>query len=370
MAKKYTQEEIENILSDNGIILLSPYINSTTKLKMKCSCGKIFEKTWKIMNKNKKFKCNDCIKKEQVKAQTMSYEIAKQKVEERGYKLLTLKEDYIKASIKNKIQCPNGHIYEQILLDLFKGHGCKKCASKINGDRRKLNFEEVKNKINNLGWELLSENYNRVDDKLKIRCKKCNNIFYSSFHNLQKGSGCPHCYKQERGKSSIISYEERLLYVNSFGYDIITPEQDYKNGEHKVTLRCPKGHLYEAKLHDFYIGNRCPKCRESKGERKVREFLKTQNLKYIEQYKFEDCKAQTFLPFDFYLPDYNCCIEYDGKQHYKPSSFYGGVDSFIGAKVRDTIKNIYCEQNNIKLIRIPYWDYKNIEKILNKELFK
>ena len=74
------------------------------------------------------------------------------------------------------------------------------------------------------------------------------------------------------------------------------------------------------------------------------------------------------MPFDFYLPDYNTCIEYDGELHYKAVDYFGGDDALMNTKCRDEIKTQYCKENNIKLIRIPYWEFDNIEEILNREL--
>lgn len=73
------------------------------------------------------------------------------------------------------------------------------------------------------------------------------------------------------------------------------------------------------------------------------------------------------MPFDFYLPDYNTCIEYDGELHYKAVDYFGGDDALSNTKCRDEIKTQYCKENNIKLIRIPYWEFDNIEEILNRE---
>jgi hypothetical protein len=74
------------------------------------------------------------------------------------------------------------------------------------------------------------------------------------------------------------------------------------------------------------------------------------------------------LKFDFYLPDYNYCVEYDGELHYQVSRYCGGFDKFVDGIIRDTVKNEYCKKNNVKLIRIPYWDFNRIEEILKKEL--
>ena len=77
--------------------------------------------------------------------------------------------------------------------------------------------------------------------------------------------------------------------------------------------------------------------------------------------------------FDFYLPDYNLFIEYDGEQHYRPVRFHGNDLSTTQAEFeeqqkRDKIKNKYCEDNNIHLLRIPYWETKNIETIITNHL--
>ena len=73
------------------------------------------------------------------------------------------------------------------------------------------------------------------------------------------------------------------------------------------------------------------------------------------------CKNILPLPFDFYLPDYNICIEYNGRQHYEPIKKWGGVDSLNEIKKRDKIKMEYCKLNNIPLIIIKYNDI-----VLNK----
>lgn len=71
------------------------------------------------------------------------------------------------------------------------------------------------------------------------------------------------------------------------------------------------------------------------------------------------------MRFDFYLPDYNCCIEYDGISHYKPNEYgsWNTEESVKDTQYRDKVKDDYCSTHNIKMIRIPYWDYD----ILNKD---
>ena len=61
-------------------------------------------------------------------------------------------------------------------------------------------------------------------------------------------------------------------------------------------------------------------------------------------------------------------IEYDGIQHFEPKDFFGGEESFSKLKEHDSIKSNYCMENNIRLLRIPYFQYEEIENILENEL--
>ena len=142
----------------------------------------------------------------------------------------------------------------------------------------------------------------------------------------------------------------------------------YINNAEKLKIKCNKGHVFYMAFSTYISGHRCPICNISKGEKRITEILDKYDVEYITQKSFDDCKFKNKLPFDFYLPSYNILIEYDGKQHYEIVEHFGGLDGFILTKIRDTIKDIYCKDNDIKLIRIPYWDFDNIENIINKEL--
>jgi len=89
-----------------------------------------------------------------------------------------------------------------------------------------------------------------------------------------------------------------------------------------------------------------------------------------EKKKFESCvnKNNNKLPFDFYLNDYNICIEYDGQHHFQIVSKYGGEDFFKKVQDHDVIKTKWCLENNIKLIRMPYKKKNKIFKILSTEI--
>lgn len=148
----------------------------------------------------------------------------------------------------------------------------------------------------------------------------------------------------------------------------------YVNSHTKLLWMCNNGHKWEAKPSDIKnLNHWCPVCNESLGERKLRIFFDSNNIKFIREKKFNDCRGEMRMhSFDFYLPKYNSLIEYDGKQHYMPVNFCGCSDedaqkTYIKLKNNDMIKNKYCLNNNIKLIRIPY-TIKNVEEYLNEQL--
>ena len=111
----------------------------------------------------------------------------------------------------------------------------------------------------------------------------------------------------------------------------------------------------------------CGCINESKGSRKIKEILEENNIKYIQEkrfasFKFED--SGKLARYDFFLPEYDCLIEYDGVQHFKQGNgIYDNELKFKKTQEHDTIKNEWAKQNGYRLIRIPYTHLDNI--ILN-----
>lgn len=102
----------------------------------------------------------------------------------------------------------------------------------------------------------------------------------------------------------------------------------------------------------------------SNGEFLIMQYLKEKEIIFDYQFKFEEFSR---LSFDFYIPKQNILIEFDGEQHYKPVKYFG-EEKFKRQKINDEKKNKFCSENNITLIRIPYWEIENIEQLLNKYL--
>lgn len=107
----------------------------------------------------------------------------------------------------------------------------------------------------------------------------------------------------------------------------------------------------------------CGKCTISKGENKIKNILLANSIYFVQQESFSKAIKSPyggFCKFDFYLPNQNTVIEYNGEQHYFPIEYFGGQESFQKTRVRDSLKKKYCIENNIRYIEIPYWDYDKI----------
>jgi very-short-patch-repair endonuclease len=186
--------------------------------------------------------------------------------------------------------------------------------------------------------------------KIKIICKE-HGVFETNTSTHLKGSICPKCFLNKLS-SNTEKFLKKAKEIHGDKYDYSLVE--YKKNNLKVDIICKKHGLFKQTPNNHLFNNGCPICKESKGEKEISKILKNKNINYLMEYKFDDCKNIIALPFDFYLPNYNICIEYDGQQHFKVIEIWGGKDGLERRKENDKIKTEYCKQNNIELIRIRY----------------
>ena len=112
----------------------------------------------------------------------------------------------------------------------------------------------------------------------------------------------------------------------------------------------------------------------SHGEQRIHDYLKRKGIEFETEKKFKGCRNINLLRFDFYLPEYNTCIEFDGGQHFRPAHFSSDPDKnmekFLQLQKNDSIKNEYCKKENIILLRFDDYDLTNnvIEWSLDNEL--
>lgn len=233
----------------------------------------------------------------------------------------------------------------------------------INGCAEILckSISSIQNKLNELS--LTNQNIWSEEDDIfltnnysKLGINGCAEILNRSTKSIKA--------RTNKLKLKLITNDELInkfivKHHNFYDYKLV----NYINSKIKIKIICPKHGEFEQLANMHLKGQGCPICKESKGEKEIRKYLIRLNVKFIPQHKFTECKNIKQLPFDFYLPNYNTCIEFNGEQHYKSIKHFGGDEKFNRTQINDEIKMEYCKMNKINLIIIN--DIKNIKKLLN-----
>lgn len=144
------------------------------------------------------------------------------------------------------------------------------------------------------------------------------------------------------------------------------PVTDTSKGRMKWFCKCDCENTCIVDEYHLQSGNtQSCGCIKSKGEEKIQKILSDLGIKFHKEHTFQDCinpETGAKLKFDFYLKDYNICIEYNGIQHYQyREGSYFSKEAVLGIQKRDKIKQDYCRHNSIPLIIIPYIDIDDID---------
>ena len=259
--------------------------------------------------------------------------------------------DYVGTDSKVRIICPVHGVFEQTPYNHMKGHGCPECA----GVRKsKKTFLDELSKIDGYDYSMVV--YDGAFKKIKIKCMKCGAVFEMTPHNFLRGERCPRCAGKNRTADEFF---KMAAEKHSDKYDY--SESEFKNMGTKIKIKCRACGKYfwqTPTVHSRGFG--CPFCKESHGESKIEKILIENNIRFEREKRFKGCRDKRTLPFDFYLPDYNTVIEYQGVQHYKNVPVFKDGKNEI--QRRDGIKRKYCIDNNIKETEISYFD--DVEKKL------
>lgn len=240
---------------------------------------------------------------------------------------------------------------------------CPKCSGKL-----KLTHNEYIADIERIhkGKIIVLGKYKNKTTKILHKCTICDYEWDCMPIKLTAPSGvtgCPKC-----SGNLIKSHTKYINELKEHNIPLL-PLEKYINTHTPILHKCTNCNSERyCSPHNVLSGRICPVCNASKGESFISCYLQKNNIEYIAQHRFIDCVDKKPLPFDFYLPFYNVVVEYDGELHYEAVDYFGGDDKLKYTQNHDNIKNDYCKEHNIKLIRIPYWDFDNIEEILNREL--
>lgn len=265
--------------------------------------------------------------------------------------------EYINNRTPIKLKCECGKIYYQRFDNMKRNSYCKcnDCTFTIRGKKRRLN--DIDEKFLLYGYELIGEYkwYNT-----SVLCFDKNGyVGYISLSNLTK--------HKKFANFPVKKHDDVVLYnLNKYLKDkniqtrciLILNNKSFSQS--KIYCRCSCGEYFSIKLCSLVYDNCyiCPKCSKSQSNYEViiESLLNEKNICYIKQYTFDDCKFKNKLRFDFFIPDINTIIEVDGEQHF---TYKWGNKYDFNIKIRDKIKDKYCYDHGIRLIRISYKDIIN-----------
>jgi very-short-patch-repair endonuclease len=282
------------------------------------------------------------------------------------------KYDYSKSIYTSSLDlitiiCPiHGEFSQAAQSHYGKKYGCQKCCKQ---HQKNINFISDAKKIHNNKYDYSLVEYINNKVKVKIICPE-HGVFEQRPDCHLTGRKCYKCSKNsmvDKIRKPVHQFINECNLIHNYKYDYSLVE--YKGSFKKVKIICKIHGVFNQKPHDHLGGCGCPICKSSKGGLTIKEWLDSNNIKYVQEYKYNDCRNILPLPFDFYLPDHNMCIEYDGKQHHKVNYFFGGENGLKETKKRDKIKDIYCIDNNILLLRIRYDEIivDELNKVLNQK---
>mgnify|MGYP006315012937 CR=1 FL=1 len=281
---------------------------------------------------------------------------------------------YYGAKIKSLIlhkKC--GKYFYQSPSEHARGYTHDECSRRARNDAKFYNRDEIIQKFehvhpeNEFDYKLVV--YKGMNIKVSIIHTICGTIFNQTPESHISGSGCNNkkCIfdktskKRTHTRKRVIKAFEKVHLNNEYDYTLM----EYKGNAIPIRIKHNKcGTIFRQRPSDHKQGYGCPKCKQSKGEKILESILEDVCIFYTMQKRYDDCKDIRILPFDAFIPKGQVyeidgvakdrLIEWDGDHHDRPVMRHGGLERFITNVKHDHIKNKYCEDNDIVLIRIPW----------------
>lgn len=379
--KKTNKEFLSEVRESTGdeYSFLERYDGANMKILCKHNeCGLEFKVTPKHFL-NSGSRCPECYKE----VLRRKFKKTTEEFLEEAYALVgseyTFYGEYYNARTKIKVRHESCGSEYEILPDSFlRGSRCtnKECRKRNNeaphiGAVAKTNQDFIAEVAQLVGNEYtFLETYKKSGINIKVKHNLCGHKYSVQPNSFLSGARCNKCHMKSLHEKLRKTSDEFIKDVELLSGSEYTVLGKYANSNTKIAMKhnvC--GAFFSMRPNSFINrGTRCPQCSESKGEREVRNVLLSLNVLHEPQYKISNCKNKAQLPFDFAVFNGNRklvgLIEYDGIQHYKPVKHFGGEKSFLVTQNHDSIKSRYCLDNDIPLLRIPYYELNNMEALL------
>lgn len=252
----------------------------------------------------------------------------------------------------------------------FCNKNCKGKESQIIKELKSLKIKVQKtkdfikkcNKIHNgkYIYDLLI--YEKCRSNITIICPFHGIFEQKASNHLYNKYGCGKCSRDNHRLMSLS--KERIenlkkIHNNKYLYENLSVNKGF------IEITCMIHGIFKQYLYFHEYGHGCSECNSSsRGEDCIKNYLDQKNIKYQRNFIFDGCKNKRSLRFDFYLNDINIVIEYDGEHHFIENKYFG-IGNLKYIQKNDIIKNEFCKNNNIPIVRIPYYNFNQIGNILD-----
>jgi very-short-patch-repair endonuclease len=271
--------------------------------------------------------------------------------------------NYINSQTKIDIICRIHGVFRQIPHSHLLGIGCAKCGFEKNSITQRKSVKQYiddANEIHNGKYDYSLVEYRNNGTKIKIICP-IHGVFSQNASDHLSGSGCRKCAGYDKTTEEFIQ-QAKLIHDEKYNYSLV----NYVDARTKVAIICDKHDVFFQSAYVHLGGQGCPKCKSSKGERKIQKYLDENNIQYNYQHKFKNSSIKR-LKFDFYLPPYRLLIEFNGGQHYESVKHWGGIKDYNKRKNRDNKKKAFAKRNHYHFLEIPYFS-KNPTKMIDDKI--
>ena len=271
--------------------------------------------------------------------------------------------EYKNSKTKIKIICKEHGEFWQTPGSHLYGRGCPKCGDKRTIKSHELTAEEFiqrAKRIHNDKYDYSQVNYTGIYNKIKIICPIHGFFEQRPNDHINNKCGCPKCGGSQKRTAEEFIKEAAIIHGNKYDYSKV----NYINSKVKVEIVCPSHGSFWQTPNNHLKGASCPICKSSHGERRIRNFLTENKILFEEQKKFDNLYAvkrtgmafNVFLSYDFFIPEKNLLIEYNGRQHYEAIDYFGGKEQLKKQRHHDWLKRKYARDNNYQLLTISYKD--------------
>lgn len=207
-------------------------------------------------------------------------------------------------------------------------------------------------------------------NNVSVRFLSCGHTVSKNNRYWKNSYHCPVCQKVIDDRKRHLRFAERL---RKFGKVELRENYISQTKTRKIKVKCLKcGFVWRSPSSALNTGHGCPKCNSSNGEHIIHQILDKSHIDFIYPYKIDDLRDKQELHYDFYLPDQNILIEYQGIQHYESIGLFGGDNQFEIQQKHDQMKREYAKEHGYNLIEIPYTEntLDQIKKYLVKQGLK